>query len=101
MTRLARQANIRRMVFYPMAGGAEGQFIALLTVLRFIKDNHPTRVDFLDWFMKQFDAKREFSRHVLEKVLKGSGLVIYRKKKLYLASEGEQVLDNAQPKLLL
>ncbi|MCS7186135.1 MAG: hypothetical protein RMK89_04175 [Armatimonadota bacterium] len=101
MTRLARQANIRRMVFYPMAGGAEGQFIALLTVLRFIKDNHPTRVDFLDWFMKQFDAKREFSRHVLEKVLKGSGLVIYRRKKLYLASEGEQVLDNAQPKLLL
>lgn len=98
---MAYKANNRRMVFYPMAGGAEGQFTALLTVLRFINENRPKRFDFLNWFMKRFRAKKEFSRHVLEKVLKGSGLVTYGEKGLHLTSEGEQILNDAQPKLLL
>ncbi len=98
---MARKSNSRRMVFYPMVGGAEGQFTALLTVLRFINENRPTRSDFLNWFMKRFDTRKEFSRHVLEKVLKGGGLVTYRKKRLYLTTEGEQILNDAQPHFLL
>ncbi len=98
---MSHQADNRRMVFYPMAGGVKGQFTALLTTLRFIKDNRPKRVEFLDWFMEQFKAGREFSRHVLEKVLKGSGLVISKKGRLHLSPEGEQVLNNAQPQFLL
>lgn len=99
---MMRETKDRRMTFYPMAGRTEGQFSALLRVLRFIRENRPTRPEFLNWFMKQFKTGKEFSRQVLEKVLKGSELVAYdKRKKLNLTSKGEQVLDSGQPETLL
>lgn len=91
----------RRMTFYPMAGSVSDQFPYLLKVLKFIQSSKPSRKDFLSWFTKEFNTGKEFARKVFQIILKGCELVHLRRGKLYLTSQGQEVLTTAQPHTLL
>lgn len=96
-----RDANLVRMIFYPMAGSVEQQFGNLIETLYWIEMTNPFPREVDAWLRSSYGLSASFARDVYTVLFVSSGLVIIENGRCRLTLDGQSVLVTQSPVRLL
>ncbi len=93
------QTGLQTKTFYPLVGSLSDYQKNITEIFSTIHARNFTRVEAIEWMMRQYKSSREFCRKLLD-MLKSVGLLMILEKHYQLTAPAQRYLQTGQPEVL-
>lgn len=93
------QTGLETRTFYPLVGSLSDYQKNVTEIFSTIQAHNFTRVEAIEWMMRQYESSREFCRKLLD-MLKSVGLIIILEKHYQLTAPAQRYLQTGRPEVL-